>query len=456
MSEGTTPVQGLPPRRRSIFGPLIWITIGGLLLANNLGANIRIYDLFWKYWPLFLIVLGLVKIFEHFAAQSSGQTPARILSGGEIVLLIFLFLIFGGVSGFRHAVETGDIDVTDVPWWNSYSFTEEASKAIKPGLPITITTTRGGITVRPADIAEVRVVNTKSVSGNDEADAEARAKGYGVTIEESAGGCEVRTQAPAGRSRRVTMSLEVQVPRQSAITIRTDSGHVEVSSGLTGDVTIQSGNGHVEVRDVTGKVRIEGVDNVTVAGVQGDVEVSGRLDDIEISNVTGITSVRGDIYGSARLKNIGKQTTVETNITRLTLASLKGRLDLASGDLEVVDVPGNVELTTRNKDIRFENITGRIQVDNRRTGDVEIRLAQPPQQPIEIENEKGSVTLTLPSVSTFEIQASSERGETESDFQDGISRRTDNRVARMEGKVGAKGPQIQVRTTYGTVRLRKS
>ncbi len=455
MSNGTTPGQAPPARRRSVFGPLIWITIGVLLLANNLGVNLRVGDLFWKYWPVFLILLGLVKIYEHYAAQRSGQAPARILSGGEIVLLIFLFVILGGAYGFRRAVEVGDIDMSEVPWWNSYSFTDQASKAAKPGLPIHVTTTRGGITIRAADTPEIQVTMTKSVSGNDEADAESRAKLYSLLIEESPAGYDVRPQLPAGRSRRVSLSLEVLVPRKSAVTVRTEDGHVRVS-GVNGDLAIHSGDGNVEVREVTGKVRIEAVDNVTVSSVQGDLEMSGRLDDIDISNVSGQASVRGEIYGSARLKNIGKQTVVETNITRLTLSSLRGRLDLASGDLEVVDVPGNVHLTTRNKDIRFENITGRIQIDNRRSGDVEIRLGQPPQQPIDIENEKGSVTLTLPPASAFEIQASSERGDTESDFQEGITRNEVNRVARMEGKVGAKGPQIQVRTTYGTVRLRKS
>ena len=51
-------------------GPLIFITLGVLLLLNNLyPARFE----FTRMWPVVLIVIGLVKIVEHFGRGPAGD-----------------------------------------------------------------------------------------------------------------------------------------------------------------------------------------------------------------------------------------------------------------------------------------------------------------------------------------------------------------------------------------------
>jgi Domain of unknown function (DUF5668) len=59
----------IPPKTRSLAGPLILITIGTLFLIQNL-THINIFRLFWTYWPLLLIGIGISKLLEYFQARN--------------------------------------------------------------------------------------------------------------------------------------------------------------------------------------------------------------------------------------------------------------------------------------------------------------------------------------------------------------------------------------------------
>jgi hypothetical protein len=63
------------PKVRSLAGPLILITVGLLFLIQNLtDLNIfRIVKQLWPYWPLVLVVLGVLKLLEYFR----GSSPVR-------------------------------------------------------------------------------------------------------------------------------------------------------------------------------------------------------------------------------------------------------------------------------------------------------------------------------------------------------------------------------------------
>jgi hypothetical protein len=62
-------------------GPIILITLGVLFLLNNLyPAQFE----FGRMWPVILIVIGLVKIFEYFrATEPRGHSFDRHRPGGH-------------------------------------------------------------------------------------------------------------------------------------------------------------------------------------------------------------------------------------------------------------------------------------------------------------------------------------------------------------------------------------
>ncbi|MCI0626964.1 MAG: DUF5668 domain-containing protein [Acidobacteria bacterium] len=58
-----------PPKTRSLAGPLILITIGTLFLIQNL-AHINVFKVFWRYWPVILIAIGIGKLLEYFRGSN--------------------------------------------------------------------------------------------------------------------------------------------------------------------------------------------------------------------------------------------------------------------------------------------------------------------------------------------------------------------------------------------------
>src|SRR6266487_2627744 len=87
---------GRPPRpRRSFAGPVVLILLGVCFLLSNMGIiswnNFGRW--FSHYWPVLLIVWGIIKLIEYQQANRSGERPAGIGAGG--VMLIVLVVIAG-------------------------------------------------------------------------------------------------------------------------------------------------------------------------------------------------------------------------------------------------------------------------------------------------------------------------------------------------------------------------
>src|SRR3989441_1217424 len=237
-----------PPIRIS---GLLLILIGGLFLWNNLVGELGIWQLFTRWWPALLILWGLAKLYDHLAAQRTGQAAPSTITGGDIALVLLVVGLAGaaqGVSVIRHH-DPGDFGWP--PWEQPYSFSEELpAKAIPPGSRITIRTERGDISVRPENTPEIRALVKKTLGGSDERDAENRTRQVNVAIAEANGGYEVRTQNQGGQ---VRVDLEVHVPKQSNLVAQTARGGLQIA-GLAGSVIAEAQRGNVEIRDTGGDV----------------------------------------------------------------------------------------------------------------------------------------------------------------------------------------------------------
>ena len=78
-------------RRASLVAPLLLIGIGLLFLARNVFPELQLLDYLAKYWPLLLVIWGGLRLLEILVwAAASKPLPARGLSSGEWVLIVFL------------------------------------------------------------------------------------------------------------------------------------------------------------------------------------------------------------------------------------------------------------------------------------------------------------------------------------------------------------------------------
>src|SRR5215212_5865305 len=77
----------------TFFWGAILVIIGGLLLARNFGYSIPFWNMLAVYWPVLIIVWGMVKLIDYYRFRNMNPPP-RLFSGPEVGLL--LFVIFAG------------------------------------------------------------------------------------------------------------------------------------------------------------------------------------------------------------------------------------------------------------------------------------------------------------------------------------------------------------------------
>jgi len=446
-------------RRRSIFSGLLLVVIGALFLYHSFQGGFEIWRVIERWWPVVLILWGLAKLYDYWAAKQSGEAPPRTMTGGEILLVIFLFILAGVAGGREWMIKHGhDYDI-EVPWATKYTFSEEVpAKAVKASAEIRVNTDRGDITVIPEEIAEVKVSVKKTATGTDESEARKRAEAVRVVVVETEGGYEVRPEADSDTQRWVRVDLEVHVPKQASVKAKAERGDVKVS-GVTGSVRVESSIGDIDVHDVTSDVAIEMKrGDVSVRNTKGNVAISGRGNEVAVADVAGQAVINGEYSGPISVSNAAKGARFISKRTDLTISQLNGRFETGSGRLEITDAPGNLQLETSSFDIVLEKVNGRVRVKNR-NGNIEMRMTQAPKEDIELVTERGSIDLSVPGKSSFELTAEARRGDIEVDGEfAGIPKTEPDRSgdSRVVVKIGQRGPQITLRTSYGSIQLRKS
>jgi DUF4097 and DUF4098 domain-containing protein YvlB len=442
------------PRRRSIFSGLILIIVGLLFLLHNFRYNLPVWRILERWWPLLFIIWGLAKLYDRMVAQRSGEAAPATISGGEIALIIILLVVIGSAG----LIDWGGSHPGRgfwVPWEDSYTFSEDTPAVSVPtNAQISVRADRGDINVYGDETNQIRVTTRKTAYGDSENEGKDRADHVHVSVNQTGSSYIVEPSESAGEGRPVRTDMEVHVPKGAALSVDSENGAVQVSS-VSGNVNVTDRHGDTEVRAAGADVTVdESGGNVTVTGANGDVRVTGHGNDIEIANVQGSASTQGTFDG-LRFEHVTKGVRFLSNRTDLTVSQLNGRLELeGGGNLTLSDASGNVSLVTKDRDITFENVTGRIHVENTQ-GAVSLRFAQAPAEQIEISNRSGDINLELPSKSAFDLDARSDNGEIETEWGDQSKVSTLQGNAVLVESFGERGPKVLLRTTYGTIHLRK-
>jgi hypothetical protein len=445
-------------RTSGIFPGLVLITVGALLLLHNY-RGLELGDVLLRWWPLALIFLGLIKIYDRTVASRSDDPGAARITSGEILLVVGMLVLVSCVVavdyGRRAIGGKLPIEVSG----DAYPFDlDVAPKPVPENARITVRGGHGDITVRATDVPEIRVAGKKNVHAWSENDASRRAGPVSVEIVQNGDGYEIHpTGASAGDS-RITVDMEIQVPKKASVTVRNEKGDITVSDMAT-PVSITSANGDVEVRDTTSDVNIEmHKGDVKVSDTKGDIKISGKGTQVDVASATGSFTLDGEFFGPIRADKVAKGLRFISQRTDLTLTSLTGHMEVSSGNLEIVDAPGDITLRTNRYSVTIENATGKVKVDNR-DGDVEMRFSAPPKADIDTTNTNASISLTLPESASFNIVADCHSCDIDSEFSADTLKKTsvESGDSHLEGKYGtARGPKITLKTSYGTLSIKKT
>ena len=447
-----------PHDRSSAFRGLLLILLGVLFLLHRFAPGLGIGHLIRTYWPVLLILWGVVKLAEHLRAEREGVARPAILSGGEAALLILVIVVLVGFSiadivHRRHPGMNMNIDMFSQKY--SQSLVIPPAK-IPAGALLTVQTGLGNITVHSGDTDEIHASANQTAAGHSESAAHDRMQEVTVMLEKSGSGYLLHAMKQDSFRGSVAVDLDVEVPKKISLTASTPHGDINIS-GIAGAVTATTDSGDVEIHNSGSDVSVElKRGDVRISDVAGDARITGRGSEIDVSDVTGDATLQGDFYGPIRVRNVTNTTHYTSQRTDLTLLHLTGRLELDSGDIQIADVAGFAKIATHNKDIEVENVAGRLEIVDSH-GDINVNYSQPPREEINIVNESGQVDITFPATSSFEISAVSRSGEVQSDFSDpSLKQATDSDTGRLTGRIGSRGPKISIVTSYGTIYLRRS
>jgi len=445
----------LRPRGSSVFSGLLLIFVGLLLLLHNY-RGFDLTDIFLRWWPLILIFWGAIKIYERTAGARTSPPGAARITSGEVFLVLGVLSLVGVVvavdQGRRHL---SGMDM-ELPGETFASSIDVAPKPVPPNARITVRGARGNITVRASDEPEIRVAGKVNVKSWSEGAAKRLSEQVSAEIVQNGDGYEVRPTG--GGNARVSVDLDITVPKKSLLTIHSEKGDVSVSD-MASQVSIDNGNGDIEVRGTGGDVSVDmRKGDAKISDTKGDVKISGHGGSIEAVNASGSFTINGEFVGPVRADKVAKGVRFVSHRTDLTLTQLSGHMEAGSGSLEVVDAPGNLIVRSRDEDISIENAGGKIKIDDR-NGNIQVRFSSPPKEDIEIANASAPITLTLPESSSFEIVADCHSGDIESEFESDTLKKTSTESgdSHLEGKYGrGRGPKITLKTTYGSISIHKT
>jgi DUF4097 and DUF4098 domain-containing protein YvlB len=445
-------------RTSGIFTGLVLVTVGSLLLLHNYRGLELTEVLHW--WPLALIFLGAVKLYERTVASRSDDPGSARITGGEILLVVGVITLLSCVVGVEYIKgKVGSRDFPVAMSGDAYPFDlDVAPKDVPANARIAVRGGRGDITVRATDTLEIRVAGKKNVHAWSENDAQRRAGPLSVEIVQNGDGYEIHPSGAGASDSRINIDMDIEVPKKAFVTVRNEKGDITVSD-MTTPVSVTSASGDVEVRDTSSDVTIEmHKGDVKVSDTRGDIKISGKGGQVDVTSATGSFTLDGEFYGPIRADKVAKGLRFISQRTDLTLTSLTGHMEASSGNLEIVDAPGDITLRTNRYSVTIENATGKVKVDNR-DGDVELRFSSAPKADIEVTNTNASISLTLPESASFNILSDCHSCDIESEFSADTLKKTSvaSGDSHLEGKYGtARGPKISLKTSYGAISIHKT
>src|SRR5580692_4256943 len=461
MTPGVPPLTPLPPRpRRSLAGPFVLIVVGAVFLMGTMRILSigRLAHLFANYWPALLIVWGVIKLVEHQRAQREG-TRAPGIGGGGVVLVVMI-VAFGLIatqlehldwSGIRDHMNIDDPDFSGI-FGESYNFNDHLEQDFPASASLKVIDTHGAVSVHASDDNKITVVVRKRVGADNQNDADKYDRETKPTIIAIGGLVTVDAKAEAAGDHPVETDLDISLPRKVQVSITSRRGDVNVS-GRDGGVDISAQHSDTAVEDVNGNVKVsQEKGSVKIEQINGDVHVQGRVNEVSVADIKGAVQLDGEFQESIKLARITKTVTFKSSRTDMEFSRIEGTLDLDSDDLHAEQITGPLHLTTRSKNIRLEEVTGdvRLQDDN---GAVEVGMRTLGN--VQIDNRNGDIQLSLPDKAGFRLDARTRDGEIQSDFAE---LKVDNgeHEAKASGSVGNASSHIVLNNEHDGIEIRKA
>jgi hypothetical protein len=454
-------IPPMPPRpRRSFAGPFVLIVVGVLCLLGTMGvlSRLRMWHLFANYWPLLLIFWGVIKLIEHQQAQREGRRASGIGAGG--IFLVVIIVVFGLIAsqidrvnwaGLRDHINIDDGDFPNI-FGETYNFDDHLAQDFPANASLKVIDNHGAVSVHASDDNKITVIVRKRIGAENQEDADKYNRETKPTITAIGGLVTVNAMVEGAGDHPVETDLDISLPRKIAVAIVSRRGDVNLV-GRDGGVDISAQHSDTSVEDVNGNVKVsQEKGSVKVEQVSGDVHVEGRVDEVSVADVKGSLQLDGEFQESVKVARVGKSVTFKSSRTDMEFSRIDGSLDLDSDDLHAEEITGPLRLTTRSKNIRLNEVSGdvRLQNDN---GTIEVIMRSLGN--VQIDSRNGDIQLSLPEKAGFRMDARTRDGEIQSDFPE-LKVSNDDHEGKASGSVGSASSHIVLNNEHEGIEIRRA
>jgi hypothetical protein len=450
----------LRPRQRSIAGPFVLIILGLIFLLGNLHMLSwgQIGRWFSHYWPVLLILWGVLKLIEHMRAQRDGSRAPGIGAGG--VFLVIVIVVCGLTAtqlervnwgGLKDEINIDDNDFNNL-FGDNFSFTDHLSEHFPADASLKVINNRGAVSIHASDDDNITVEVRKRIGAENQSDADKYNSETKPTITTIGGLVTLDAKVEGAGNHPVETDLDISVPRKAAVSVISRHGDINVTT-RTGNVDISTQHSDTSVEEVTGNVKIsQEKGSVKIEQINGDVHIDGRLDEVSVADVKGSLQLDGEFQESVKLERIAKTVTFKSSRTDMEFSHIDGSLNLDSDELHADELTGPLHLTTRSKNIQLDGVSGdvRVQDDN---GSVELGMRTLGN--VQVDNRNGDIQLSVPEKSGFRVDAHTRDGEIQSDFAE-LKVNNDEHESRATGSVGNAASHIVLNNEHDGIEIRKA
>jgi hypothetical protein len=461
----TTPYGAQAPwvprrRRRSFSGPFVLIVVGIIFLLGNMHllSWMRIGTWFAHYWPVLLILWGVIKLIEYQAAQREGSTPPGIGAGG--IFLVIAIVVCGLIAtqaerfnwtGLRNQINIDDDDFNNI-FGETFNYDDQLTHDFPAGGSLKVLDDHGAVSVHSSDDNKITVVVRKRIGADDRNDANKYDSETKPLFTVVGGEITLDAHAQAAGDHPVITDMDISLPRKAALTIISRRGDVNVG-GRDGDVEITSQRADTSVEDITGNVKLTlEKSTARVEQITGDVHIGGRLNEVSVTDVKGMLQLDGEFQESVKLGRITKNVTFKSSRTNMEFSRIDGNLDLDSDDLHADQITGPLHLDTRSKEIRLDEISGDVRLHDE-DGGIEVGMRSLGN--VQIDNRKGDIQLSLPDKAGFKMDARTRDGEVQSEFPE-LKVENNDSQGTANGTVGSAMAHIVLNNEHGGIEIRKA
>src|ERR1700730_18470254 len=185
------------------------------------------------YWPVLLILWGVIKLVEYQQAQHEGVRYPGIGVGGVFLLIMLIGFGIAATQASRVDWESfGDqIGWSDDDFFShtklfglTYTFNDQITQSFPATANLHVTSDRGNVSVQDSDDNQIRVVISQRLHAHNQQDANKNNLSTKPKINISGNIVTLEANTQGAGDRGVATDMTISVPRKASVVISTRHG----------------------------------------------------------------------------------------------------------------------------------------------------------------------------------------------------------------------------------------